>query len=539
MSTAKLLDRVLIFDTTLRDGEQAPGCSMTLREKLEVARQLARLGVDVIEAGFPIASIGDFESVSQIAEEIGNLPAGIDGAMEPPTIAALARAREGDIRRAGEAVKGAKFSRIHTFIATSPIHRERKLHMSRDQVCEAAVEAVKLARSFVEDVEFSLEDAGRTEYDFMAEVTEAAIAAGARTINIPDTVGYTQPEQYADRIAYLFKTVPNIYDAVISVHCHNDLGLAVANSLAAVRQGARQVECTINGLGERAGNASLEEVVMNLRTRHDYFGIDTRIHTDEIYRTSRLVAQTTGQRVQSNKAIVGANAFAHEAGIHQDGILKDKTTYEIMTPDSVGWKGDGMVMGKHSGRHAFRNRLQTLGFILENEALEKAFERFKELADKKKDIYDDDLIAIAGEALFREGMDAWELTYLAVTSGTSTMPTATVKLKFGSEERQDAAMGDGPVDAVFSAIDRIIGTDLKVHQYEIQAVTEGQDALGRVTLTVSREDGDQARKVKGRGVSTDVVLASAKAYVAAINALDRLEKQEQNHADKPVSSGHP
>jgi 2-isopropylmalate synthase len=510
---------------------------MTLREKLEVARQLARLGVDVIEAGFPISSQGDFDSVRQIAETVGNL---VIGDLEPPIIAGLARAKDIDIKRAADAVCAAKRGRVHTFIATSPIHRERKLRMSREQVLEAAVNAVKYARSLVDDVEFSLEDAGRTEYDFMVEVTQAVIEAGARTVNLPDTVGYTQPEQYADRIAHVFKHVPNVKDAIISVHCHDDLGLAVANSLAAVKAGARQVECTINGIGERAGNASLEEIAMNLKTRRDYYNLDCRIISQELYPSSRLVRQITGQRVQANKAIVGANAFAHESGIHQDGVLKDKTTYEIMTPESVGWKGEGMVMGKHSGRHAFKTRLKELGFdLLNEEAMERAFDRFKELADKKKTVFDDDLIAIASEVLFKEPTDTWALTYLHVSSGTDTIPTATVKMTYRGEEHKDAAMGDGPVDAAYSAIDRIIGAPLKVHEYRLEAVTEGQDALGRVILTVSRQDPSGGRRVKGSGVSTDIVLASAKAYVNALNSLDRLEKMVAENGKAPVVTHAP
>ncbi len=517
-------DQVLIFDTTLRDGEQSPGCSMTLKEKLEVGRQLARLGVDVIEAGFPISSQGDFESVREIANTVGNM---VVGDLEPPIIAGLARAKELDIDRCADAVKGAKRPRIHTFIATSPIHREHKLRMSRDQVIDMAVKAVKMAKDRIDDVEFSLEDAGRTEFDFMVEVTQAAIEAGATTINIPDTVGYCQPSQYSERIKHLFENVSNIDKAVISVHCHNDLGLAVANSLAAVQEGARQVECTINGIGERAGNTSLEEIVMNLKVRRDYFGLDTRIKTNEIYPTSRIVTQVTGSRVQANKAIVGANAFAHESGIHQDGMLKSKETYEIMTPESVGWKGENLVMGKHSGRHAFTRRLASLGYELEGENLEKAFTRFKELADKKKEVFDDDLVAIAGEILFKENQQSWDLAYMQVTTGTTALPTATVKLTYNEEEFVDAAMGDGPVDAVFRAIDRITANPLKVHKYSIEAVTEGQDALGRVTLEVTREENEK-HKVKGRGVSTDVVLASAKAYVNALNALDRLEKMKES-----------
>jgi 2-isopropylmalate synthase len=523
-------DRVYIFDTTLRDGEQSPGCSMTLKEKLEVGRQLARLGVDIIEAGFPISSIGDFESVKAIAETIGNME--VNG-MEPPTIAGLARSREADIRRCAEAVSHAKRGRIHTFLATSPIHRDKKLRMSKEKVIEVAVNAVQLAASLVDDVEFSLEDAGRTELDYMAEVVEAVIAAGAKTINLPDTVGYCQPDQYAERVKYVFDHVPNAKDAIISVHCHNDLGLAVANSLAAIKSGARQIECTVNGIGERAGNTSLEEVVMNLNTRKDYFGVTTRIITKEIYPTSRVVSQVTGSRVQANKAIVGANAFAHEAGIHQDGMLKSKETYEIMTPESVGWKGEGMVMGKHSGRHAFVTRLRELGLELDDEGVEKAFNRFKEIADKKKVVYDDDLIAIVEEVVFKEPSQAWKMEYMHATSGTETLPTATVKMSFQDKEFVDAAIGDGPVDAVFLAIDRIIGNPLRVHEYHLEAVTEGQDALGRVTLVVNRQDKPGSAKVKGRGVSTDVLIASAKAYVNALNAIERIEKSQSGELRQP------
>jgi len=532
MQTTAKKDRVLIFDTTLRDGEQAPGCSMTLKEKVEVGRQLARLGVDVIEAGFPISSIGDFESVFAIAETVGNL---VVGELEPPVIAGLARAREQDIVRAGEAVKPARRGRIHTFLATSPIHREAKLRMSKDKVIETAVAAVRLAKSIVPDVEFSLEDAGRTEWDYMVDVVTAVIEAGATTVNIPDTVGYTVPEQYGAQIKYIFDHVKNVSQAVISTHCHDDLGLAVANSLAGVINGARQVECTINGLGERAGNASLEEVVMNLRTRADYYSADTRIVAKEIFPTSRLVSQITGQRVQSNKAIVGANAFAHESGIHQDGMLKNKSTYEIMTPESVGWKGEGLVMGKHSGRHAFTKRLAEMGFEFEGDNLEKAFFRFKEIAYKKKEVFDEDLIAIAEEILFKEASDVWELVHFQAVTGTHSVPTATVKMTFKGREYAETAIGDGPVDAVFTAIDKITSNPLKVLEYRIEAVSEGQDALGRVTVSVCREEVEGGVRVKGRGVSTDVVFASAKAYVNALNALDRVEKSGQSkiHTQTP------
>ncbi|MCB2156398.1 2-isopropylmalate synthase [bacterium] len=508
MSKNSSEDRIIIFDTTLRDGEQSPGCSMNLREKLAVAHQLARLGVDVMEAGFPISSPGDFESVHQIAKTVGVQ----DNA---PTIAGLARARPKDIERCWEAVAPANKPRIHTFIATSPIHMEYKLRMEPAAVIKAAAEMVALARSLCEDVEFSLEDAGRTEWPFMVEITQAAIEAGATTINVPDTVGYCQPHQFAEQIRYLRENCPNIDQAIISVHCHNDLGLAVANSLAAVAEGARQIECTINGIGERAGNASLEEIVMNFKTRHDSFGIDTKVNTEEIYRTSRLVSDMTGSRVQPNKAIVGANAFAHEAGIHQDGVLKHAQTYEIMTPESVGWTGEGLVMGKHSGRHAFRMRVQGLGYHLEEAEFESAFERFKEVCDKKKEVYEDDLIALVDEVLYK-GSAKWELSSLNVMSGTGKIATATVCVNFDGDERCDAAMGDGPVDATFQAIDRITDNDVKLVDYSLEAVTGGRDALGRVTVVIEREG---QRQVRGRAVSTDVVLASAKAYINALNSL--------------------
>lgn len=517
MTTKQTQEQVLIFDTTLRDGEQAPGCSMNNREKLEVARQLARLRVDVMEAGFPISSVGDFESVRAIAEEVGNLP-------KAPIIAGLARAREGDIKRCHEAVAPAAKPRIHTFIATSPIHMEHKLRKKPEEVIKIAVEMVELARSLTEDVEFSLEDAGRTEWDFMVEITQAVIEAGAATINVPDTVGYCQPEQYAAQIKYLIEKTPNVESAIISVHCHNDLGLAVANSLAAVKEGARQVECTINGLGERAGNASLEEIVMNFKTRHDFFGVDTRIDTKEIYRTSRLVSEMTSQYVQANKAIVGANAFAHESGIHQDGMLKHQQTYEIMTPESVGWTGEGLVMGKHSGRHAFGKRIEALGYNLSEDELAKAFVRFKEVCDKKKEVYEDDLIAMVDEVLYRDHGKAWELSKCSVMSGTGTIPTATVCLLHNGEERYASAMGDGPVDAVFKAIDELSGEYLHLVDFKIDAVTEGEDALGRVMVRIQRIGG---RTVKGRGVGTDIVVAAAKAYVNAMNSLTVQEALEE------------
>ena len=515
-------NRIVVFDTTLRDGEHSPGCSMTTKEKLEVAGALARLGVDVIEAGFPISSPGDFEAVKAVAESVGQKDR---GGAPPPVICGLARAKEIDVQRCAEAIKPAKRGRIHTFIATSPIHMEKKLKMTPDQVLKAAVAAVKLAKTFTDDVEFSCEDAGRTDWGYMVEIVTAAIEAGATTVNIPDTVGYTQPEQYGATIANLVAKVPNIKKAIISVHCHNDLGMAVANSLAAVKNGARQVECTINGIGERAGNASLEEIVMNLVTRKDYFGVETGINTKEIYRCSKQVQEITGQRVQSNKAIVGANAFAHEAGIHQDGVLKYRATYEIMTPESVGWSGESMVMGKHSGRHAFKSRLESLGFALTDEEMQQAFERFKDLCDKKKEVYDDDLYAIVDESI-TTGQQRWELEYAHVSSGTHTIPIAAVKIRRGDDTLTSSSMGDGPVDATFKAIEKVIGIEVKLEQYHLDAVTSGKDALGRVTVTV-RKNG---RRARARGVSTDIVVASAKAF---INALNTLAFQEARAAEAP------
>ncbi len=516
-------DRVLIFDTTLRDGEQSPGCSMTTKEKLEVAEALTRLGVDIIEAGFPISSPGDFEAVHAVAETIGKKMR--EDGSEPPQICGLARAKESDIERCGMAVKPAKSGRIHTFIATSPVHMEKKLKMPPEKVIEAAVNAVKFAKTFTPNVQFSCEDAGRTDWGFMVEIVEAAIAAGATTINIPDTVGYCQPEQYGACIANLFAKVPNIRQAIISVHCHNDLGMSVANSLAGVRNGARQIECTINGIGERAGNASLEEAVMNLHVRRDFFGVETGIKTSEIYRCSRMVQQITGQRVQANKAVVGANAFAHEAGIHQDGVMKERSTYEIMTAESVGWSGENMVMGKHSGRHAFRARLEALGFHLDDKEVQQAFERFKEVCDKKKQIFDDDLYVIVDEVL-REGQAKWELDSVQFFSGTGMIPTATVKLRRGKEELIEASMGDGPVDAAFRAIEKATGVEVRLMEYHLDAVTSGKDALGRVTVTVQKN----GRVMRARGVSTDIIVASAKAFLNALNAIAFQEARDEEDA---------
>ena len=525
-SAAPASNRLIIFDTTLRDGEQSPGCTMNLKEKLEVAHQLARLGVDIIEAGFPICSPEDFESVREIADDVGNLA-------HPPVIAGLARAVEKDISRAGEAIRGARRGRIHTFIATSKVHLEKKLRKSREQVIAEAAEAVRFARTFTDDVEFSCEDAGRTDWDYIVDVVTAAIEAGATTINIPDTVGYCTPEQFGGCIAYIRSRVPNIQQAIISVHCHNDLGMAVANSLAGVRNGARQVECTINGIGERAGNAALEEIVMNLHTRRDYYGLDTRINTREIYRTSRLVSQITGMRVQRNKAIVGANAFAHEAGIHQDGILKDKNTYEIMRPEDVGWSGENLVLGKHSGRHAFKNRLGELGFTeIAPEQIDSLFEAFKRLCDKKREVFDEDIVAIVEEEIFSEHRhDYWVLDQVQILSGTQTMPTASVTMhRNGDHHRIDSAVGDGPVDALCKAISKITGVESVMIAYNIEAVTRGKDALGQVNLRLERD----GMRAQGKSVDTDIIVASAKAYVEALNRLELMIQAREIGRQKVV-----
>jgi len=504
-------DRLHIFDTTLRDGEQSPGCSMNIEEKMRVAHALATLGVDIIEAGFPIASPGDFEAVHRIASEV-----------KGPIIAGLARAASGDIERAGAAVKPAgDLARIHTFIATSPIHMQAKLRMTPDQVLERAVAAVKQARSLAPEVEFSAEDAGRTDMDFLCRVVEATIAAGARIINIPDTVGYMTPLEFGGRIRELIERVPNADQAIFSVHCHNDLGLSVANSLSAVENGARQVECTINGLGERAGNASLEEVVMILRTRSDRYDIETGIDTTKIVPTSKLVSAITGMPIQANKAIVGANAFAHEAGIHQDGVLKAKKTYEIMTPESVGWNTNRMVLGKHSGRAALKARYEELGVALDDERLIAVFDRFKVLADKKKDIFDEDLRALLSED---SNVDAErvKLVSLHAASGTNDTPVAAVELDIDGETHKATAEGDGPVDAAFKAIKSLVEPNGKLLLYAVNAITAGTDAQGEVTVRL--QDGD--RIVNGQGSDTDIVVASAKALIAALNKLPNMHARE-------------
>lgn len=497
------MSRVYIFDTTLRDGEQTPGISLSVEEKLEIARQLAKLQVDVIEAGFPVASPGDFEATAAIAAEI-----------EGPAIAALARATAKDIKAAAAALKQAKQPLIHTFIATSPIHMEYKLRKRPNQVMQMAIEAVAHARGFADDVEFSAEDATRSDWVFLAEILAAVIEAGATRINVPDTVGYTTPEEYRRLIQYLKDSVPEIHRCQLSVHCHNDLGLAVANSLAALQAGATQVECTINGLGERAGNASLEEIVMALATRQDTYGLETKIVTEHIYRTSHLVSVLTGISVQPNKAIVGANAFAHESGIHQDGFLKAPSTYEIMTPQSIGLHQSRLVLGKHSGRHAFREKLKEMGYHLTEIELEKAFERFISLADKKKEISDRDLEALLKEDLIAVP-ESFVLDYIHVSSGNSTVPTATVRLLRGEVVVEEAACGAGPIDAVYRAIDRASGIMVQLQSYALRAVTGGKDALGEVTVRITSKGSDYV----GRGMSTDVIEASAKAYVHALNKL--------------------
>ncbi len=499
-----MADRVIIFDTTLRDGEQCPGASLTPPQKLEIARQLDRLGVDVIEAGFAVSSPGDFEGVHVIAKQI-----------KRPVIASLARAVPRDIEAAGKALKPARRGRIHTFVATSEIHLKYKLKKAEEEILRLAVDAVKLSRKYTDDVEFSCEDAARTKPDFLFRMLEAVIDAGAKTVNIPDTVGWAIPVQFGELIHRIREEVPNIGKAVISVHCHNDLGLSTANSLAAVRNGARQVECTINGIGERAGNASLEEVVMALKVRKDLFNVEHKIKTEEIYRTSRLVSKLTGFLVQPNKAIVGGNAFAHESGIHQDGVLKFRKTYEIMHPKEVGYGESKLVLGKHSGRHAFSERLKNLGFKLDEKRLGSAFERFKVLADKKKEVFDDDLTALVEDEL-SEVKDRYTLEYLHVSSGTGVIPTATIRLKGPNGKiLQGADSGDGPVDACYNAIDRLLGFKGKLQDYVIQSVTSGKDALGEVTVKL----GQNGKVEHGRAASTDIIEASSRAYLSAINRL--------------------
>ncbi len=496
-------DRVTIFDTTLRDGEQAPGASMNLAQKLQVARALRDLRVDVIELGFPIASPGDFESVQTIARQV-----------EGPVMAGLARCGKEDIDRAWEALRDAARKRLHVFLATSPIHREHKLKMTRAQVIERAVAGVSRARGYCDDVEFSAEDAARTEVDYLAEVVERVIEAGATTVNIPDTVGYAMPAQFAATIAHLKRTVRHIDKAVISIHCHNDLGLAVANSLAALQAGARQVECTINGIGERAGNCSLEEVVMAIRTRADFLCLRTGIETKHLYATSRVVANATGFHVQRNKAIVGQNAFAHESGIHQHGMMSHAETYEIMRPEDVGIHATNLVLGKHSGRHLLQRRLGELGYHLDTADLDRVFEQFKVLADKKKEVYDGDLEALM-LGLFQDAAHgAWHLVSLSAASGTP--PSAAVCLEHRDGRRlTDAATGNGPIDAVFNAIERITGINAKLCDYQVSSATAGEDAQGEVLVEVEHA----GKRYRGRGVSTDIIESSAHAYLEVLNRI--------------------
>ncbi|HEC21662.1 MAG TPA: 2-isopropylmalate synthase [Chloroflexi bacterium] len=519
---------VRIFDTTLRDGEQSPGATMTSAEKLEVARALARLGVDVIEAGFPAASPDDFEAVRRIAQEVGNLR---EEGREPPIICGLARATRGDIEAAWNAVKSAARPRIHTFIATSEIHMKHKLRMDPEEVVERVIEMVSYARSLCDDVEFSPEDAGRSDPEFLYVVLGEAIKAGATTLNIPDTVGYTTPDEFGALIAGIIENTPGVEDVIVSVHCHDDLGLATANTLAGIMAGARQAEVTINGIGERAGNTSLEEIVMALKTRYPVFGLTTGIDTTQIMRVSRMVSNYTGIPVQPNKAIVGANAFAHEAGIHQDGMLKHHETYEIMRPEMVGVTRTRLVLGKHSGRHALRARLAELGYDLSDEDLVRVFDRFKRLADKKKTITDADLEALMADEIYQP-REVFSLDGLQVACGTMGMPTATVRLRGPNGETHiQAAVGTGPVHAAYTAIDQIIGIPVELLEFAVNAVTEGIDALGEVTVRVRYANGRAddvvnpqseaavSRTFGGHGADTDIIVASAKAYLAALNKM--------------------
>jgi 2-isopropylmalate synthase len=507
------METIRIFDTTLRDGEQSPGATLTQPEKLEIARHLESMGVDIIEAGFPISSEGDFESVRAIASEIGN-----------STVCGLARCAPKDIERAGEAVKVAAKSRIHVFCATSKIHREHKLRKGKEEILKLSVRSIQQALEYTKDVEFSPEDASRTELEFLEEIVHAAIEAGATTINLPDTVGYATPKTYGEIFSHLIKKLPVIAEkkVILSAHCHDDLGLAVANSLSAVESGARQVECTINGIGERAGNAALEEIVMVLRTRSDYYKIGTRIDSTKIFPASRMVSTLTGLAVQRNKAIVGQNAFAHESGIHQDGMLKHRETYEIMDPQTVGLPTTVLVLGKHSGRAAFRDRVTSLGYKLSDEQFESTFVKFKTLADKKKEVFDEDIESLIDEQL-EVAASLWELVGLQVVAGSNTTPTATVTLRDSTGETvTDASVGDGPVDAIYSAIQRLTKIEVKLVDYRIRAITRGKDAQGEVQIELEHSE----KRIRGRGRSTDILEASALAYLGAINRLRSLNKRE-------------
>jgi 2-isopropylmalate synthase len=507
------METVRIFDTTLRDGEQSPGATLTLPEKLEIARHLESMGVDIIEAGFPISSQGDFESVRAIASEITR-----------STVCGLSRCAPQDIERAGEAIKPAKSGRIHVFCATSKIHREHKLRKGKEEILKLAVKSIQQALQYTKDVEFSPEDASRTELEFLEEMVQAAIEAGATTINLPDTVGYATPKTYGEIFSHLLAKLPIIREkgVILSAHCHDDLGMAVANSLSAVENGARQVECTINGIGERAGNAAMEEIVMAMRTRSDFYKIGTRIDATKIYPASRMVSSLTGLAVQRNKAIVGQNAFAHEAGIHQDGMLKHRETYEIMDPATIGLKKTELVLGKHSGRAAFRDRVTTLGYTMTDEQIESTFVKFKALADKKKEVFDEDIESLIDEQL-EVSVSLWELAGLQVVAGSNTVPTATVTLRDSTGETvTDASVGDGPVDAIYSAIQRLTHIQVKLLDYRIRSITRGKEAQGEVQIEMEHE----GRRIRGRGRSTDILEASALAYLGAINRLRSLNRRE-------------
>ena len=524
-------EKIHIFDTTLRDGEQAPGSSLEVEEKIEIAKQLSKLNVDVIEAGFPVSSKAQYQAVESIADMV-----------KGPTIAALARCIENDIEKAYQALKGAEKYRIHTFAGTSDIHIMGKfsddkygkdLNEKRNTIIKMAVDAVSFAKSFTDDVEFSPEDAGRTDINYLCEVIEAVISAGATVINIPDTTGYTMPEEFGEKINLVKKKVKNINDAIISVHCHNDLGLAVANSLSAIKSGARQVECTINGIGERAGNASLEEIVMSLNVRSDYWPYKTDIKTKEIHNSSKLVSKHTGMIVQANKAVVGDNAFAHESGIHQDGFLKNRETYEIMTPESVGLNKSKIILGRHSGRHGIQSRLAELGYELSNSDMNKVYKRFLELADKKKEIFDDDLRILMGDRNIKKN-NAFDLDYLHVAVGTNTIPTATVRIKTSDSIAEESATGDGPVAASFKAIKRALKLeyDIKLHDYKVRSITSGKDAFGEVIIRLFINDTLYVSK----GTSTDTIKASVKAYLDALNQYERDKKSRYLlYIEEPVN----
>ncbi len=514
------MKRIKIFDTTLRDGEQSPGCSMNLKEKLRMAKQLEKLNIDIMEAGFAASSPGDFNSVKTIAETMKNC-----------TVASLARAVESDVDRAYEAVKGAVSPRIHTFIATSPIHMEYKLQMNPDAVIETAEAMVKRAKSYVSDVEFSAEDATRSEVDFLARIFDRVIKAGATTVNIPDTVGYVTPDEYYDFLMEIRDKCPALDNVDISVHCHDDLGLAVANTLTAVRAGATQLECTVNGIGERAGNASLEEIVMALKTRRDVYQAESLVVTTEIMRTSKLLTRITGVGVQPNKAIVGENAFAHEAGIHQDGVLKNKETYEIMTPESIGITEKRLILGKHSGKSALRARIKELGYDINDEELEVAFTKFKNIADKKKQVYDSDIEAILAKETVMVPR-TYRLDRFVINSGNTITATAVVSLLKDGEKMEEVARGDGPIDAAFNAIEKIVGRKLHLEDYKLSSITEGKDALGDATVAISENAADAAGRsviTRGRGLSTDVIEASLIAYINSVNKLIYEEQQAAEH----------